>query len=45
MAASESTFKGGLLDALFSPNECLFLLTFVTKSYMLDLAGFCKGVQ
>ena len=27
MAASESTFKGGLLDALFNSNECLFLLT------------------
>ena len=40
MAASESTFKGGLLDALFNSNECLFWLTSVTKSYMLDLAGF-----
>ena len=40
MAASESTFKGALLDALFNSNECFFLLTSVTKSYMLDLAGF-----
>ena len=38
MAASESTFKGGLLDALFNINKCLSVLTSVTKSYMLDLA-------
>ena len=40
MAASESTFKEGLLDALFNSSKCLFLLTSVTKSYMLDLAEF-----
>ena len=40
MAASGSTFKGGLLDALFNSNECLFLLTSVTESNVLDLAGF-----
>ena len=40
MAASGSTFKGGLLDALFNSNECLFLLTSFTNSYMLDPAGF-----